>query len=68
MQKQDSVSYNGAGRRYRSHTMNALDAVLTLGTPSNRLAAAAVALAAWHYRRRLMVLSMAYTILTRKRR
>ncbi|WP_157199974.1 hypothetical protein [Methanogenium cariaci] len=68
MQKQDSVSYDGAGRRYYSHTMNTLDAVLTPGTPSNRLATVAVSLAAWHYRRRLMVLSLAYAILSRKRR
>jgi hypothetical protein len=64
MQKQDSFSYGSAGTcRYRSHTMNALDAVLTPGTPSNRIVTAAVALAAWRYRRRLMLLSMAYTML-----
>ena len=65
MRKHDSISYGGAGRRrYRSHTMNALNAVLTRGTPSNRIVTAAVALAAWRYKRRLMFLSMAYTILT----
>lgn len=63
MQKQYSVSSGGGGRRYRSYTMNTLDAVLTPGTPQNYLATAVVALAARRYRRRLMVLSLAYTLI-----
>jgi len=65
MGKNDSISYDRAGsRRYRSYTMNALDAAFTPGTPSNRIVNTAVAFAAWRYKRRLMLLSMAYTILT----
>ncbi|MDE4907547.1 hypothetical protein L0665_02805 [Methanogenium marinum] len=66
-QKQDSILSDNAGRRYRSYTMNSLDVVLTPGTPSNRIVTAAVALAAWRYRRRLMVLSLAYATLTREK-
>ena len=65
MAKHYSISYDRAGgRRYRSYTMNALDALLTPGTPSNRIVTTAVAFAAWRYKRRLMLLSMAYIILT----
>ena len=64
----DSASYDGTGRRrYRSYTMNTLDAILTPGTLQNQLVTVAVAFAARRYRRRLMVLSMAYTILVHEK-
>ena len=65
MTKHDSISYDRTGgRRYRSYTMSTLDALLTPGTHSNRIVTIAVAFAALRYKRRLMLLSMAYTILT----
>ncbi|WAI01592.1 hypothetical protein [Methanogenium organophilum] len=55
--------HTGACRRYRSYTMNALDAIFIPGTHANRIASITLMLAARRYRHRLMVISLLYTIL-----